>query len=143
MDDDKDSEDLFVKLNNESNKKSIEINVYLDKLDKLNIEYSKATTTVEIIEITDKMEDIMKKINYSLNFLELMLEKPEEVFEMLEIKNDIRDMNELQQRLDENEKRLDKYSLEKQCEEYVKLKLALNASKKTMKDRTMLVRKIK
>jgi len=130
------------KLSNE-NKYPTPVNVYLDKLDKLNIEYSKISSTAELIDVSNKMENLMNKISYSLDFLEAMLDNPNEINNLLKIKNDILNIHELYKRFDENEQKMNKYSLEKQCEEYIKLKLALDDAKKIMKDRTILVRKIK
>jgi hypothetical protein len=122
--------------------KNVEINVYLDKLDKLNTEYGKASTMEDIIDVTNKMDDSMVKVNYLLNFFELTLENPEEINETLQVENDITNINDLQKRLDDDENNLDRYSLEKQCEEYIKLKLSLNKIKESMKGKSIVVRKI-
>ena len=121
---------------------TVEINVCLDKLDKLNIEYGKTSKMEDVIDITNKINETVAKVNYSLEFFEMVLEQPFEMNELMSIETDITNINELKKRLEEDENKLDRYSIEKQCEEYVKLQLALKSIKEQMNGKSMFVKKI-
>jgi hypothetical protein len=121
---------------------TVEISVLMDKLNKLNVEYEKTGSMETRIDTTNKMCDLVSKVNYSLNFYEMVLKSPDEMNELLNIETDIVGINELNKRLDEDEVRLDKWSIEKQCEEYIKLQAALKNLKNEMNNKAMLIRKV-